>query len=173
MVWEKRVKEQKDRLGENGQVASGGFYSFFIFTWWGWQQPLSFRYFIHQVSTVCHMPAPAEKMPALIFSADRSPGLTVTSFTLVMFSLSLHFWILVGSITPTCFLSKKVSTAEIQMFWVGLLWSKVGIFINSFMNPDSLNLQTGKLEILAVGFSLPGTLWYRQIIVCISSFKYL
>lgn len=112
-------------------------------------------------------------MPALIFSANHSPGLTVIYFTLVMFSLSLHFWILVGSITPTCFLSKKVSSAEIQIFWVGLLWSKVDVFINSFVSPDSLNLQTGKLEILAAGFSLPGTLWYWQLIVCISSLKYL
>lgn len=37
---------------------------------------------------------PAEEMPALICSANHSPVLTGMSFTLVMFSLSLHFWIL-------------------------------------------------------------------------------
>lgn len=89
-----------------------------------------------------------------------------------MFSLSLHVWILVGSITSTCFLSKKVSSAEIQMFWVGLLWCQVDFFINAFINSDSLNLQTGKAGDLCSWFFFA---WNPLILAanCVSSLKYL
>lgn len=85
---------------------------------------------------------PAEKMSALSCSADHSPDLTVLYLGNVL--CPLHFWTLVGSITVAYFLSRKVSSAEIQMFWVGLLWLKIHNFINSFMNSDNLRLQTGK-----------------------------
>lgn len=71
----KRV-EQKDRFGENGKVASGDFSSFHFHLLRMAAAPFLPQLYPSSEHTPVICQPPAEKMPALICSANHSPDLT-------------------------------------------------------------------------------------------------